>query len=244
MCILMTSLTFVALGQEFEAVVIKPNKSGSNSSSSHGSKSQLLTTNVSLRSLIVRAYGMKDYQVEGPEWLNDARFDVAAKYPTGLPEDPVRYNAAMQAMMQKLLVDQFKLEVHRETKNLPVYGLVVAKGGIKFKEVPDAGSHGSNNENGHYVGTCIPMSNFADFLARRMDMPVLDMTGLKGFYNLTLDFVEARRAADSKPDATAPDPGATLDTAIQEQLGLKLDNRKAPLEIVVVDHAEKTPIEN
>jgi len=211
----------------------------------HTDQGRLTATNVSLRSLIVMAYGMKDYQVEGPDWLGDARFDLAAKFPEVLPINKA-HNDALDAMMRQMLLDRFKLEVHRDTKTFPVYGLVVGKSGIKFKEVPDGGSHNQNNNNNHLTATCIPMSSLADFLSRRMELPVLDMTGLTGFYDLTLDYVPEPRPGDGKGATTAAeDPaGLTLPMAIQEQLGLKMEARKAPIEIIVVDHAEKAPTEN
>jgi len=194
------------------------------------------------------AYGMKDYQVEGPEWLSGERFDIAAKYPGEIPKNREEYNAALHAMMQKMLVERFKLQVHRGEKTFAVYGLEVGKGGIKFKEVPDGDNHSQNSQNNHYVGTCVTMASFAEFLARRMDLPVLDMTGLKGFYDLTLDWVpEPRASGDSKSDvpAVADSPaGPALPIALQEQLGLKLETRKAPIAILVVDHAERVPTEN
>jgi uncharacterized protein (TIGR03435 family) len=250
--ILMAAFACTALCQEFEVVSVKPNKSMSNSSSSRSNQGRLTATNVSLRSLIVSGYGMKDFQVEGPEWLRSERFDLVAKFPEALPSDREKYNAALRSMMQNMLVDRFKLVVHRERKFLSVYGLTVAKGGIKFKEVPDSDSHNQDSNNTHYLGTCVSMDAFAEFLARRrdlpQDLPVLDMTGLKGFYNLTLDWVpEPRQSGDSRSDlpAVADSPsGPTLLAALQEQLGLKLETRKAPIEILVVDHAERVPSEN
>lgn len=206
----------------------------------------LTSTNVSLRSMIVDAYGMKDFQVQGPDWLSSERFDVAAKFPEALPNDREKYRVALRAMMQKMLVDRFKLVVRRDQKTLSVYGLVVGKRGIKFKEVPDTGSHSRSN-NTHFAGT-VPMATLAEFLSRRMDMPVLDMTGLKGSYDLTLDwFPEPQQSREGKGDVplVADSPsGTTLPEAVQEQLGLKLELRKAPIEILIVDHAERVPTEN
>jgi uncharacterized protein (TIGR03435 family) len=236
----MAAFVGLALGQEFEAVSVKPNKSGSNGSHSRSDQGMLTATNLSLRSMILAAYGMKDYQVEGPDWLNSERFDLAAKFPDALPLDPEKYNAALGSMMQKMLADRFKLAAHRDQKTFLVYGLVVAKKGIKFKEVPDGGSHNSNSDNNHYTGASITMNRFAEFLARRMDLPVLDMTGLKGFYDLTLDWVpEPRQPGDA---GSLSDPALPL--ALEEQLGLKLETRKAPIEILVVDHVERVPTEN
>jgi uncharacterized protein (TIGR03435 family) len=244
-CILAAALAFAALGQEFEAVSVKPNNSGSGSSHSSSDQGMLRATNLSLRNLIVTAYGMKDYQVEGPDWLSSERFDVTAKFPEALPKDREKYNAAFTVMMQKMLADRFKLVAHREQKTFSVYGLVVGKTGIKFKEVPNNGDSRSDSHNTHYEGRTVSMAKLAEFLSRNTDLPVLDMTGLKGSYDLTLDWSpEPRQSGDGKDDAPVIADRPALPEALQEQLGLKLESRKAPIEILVVDHAEKVPTEN
>jgi uncharacterized protein (TIGR03435 family) len=254
-CILMTAFASAALCQEFEVVSVKPHKSTSLSSGFRTDQGRLTATNVSLRGLIVRAYGVKDFQLEGPDWLSSERFDVSATLPEALPKDREKYDAAFHAMLQNMLADRFKLAVHREQKTRPVYGLIVGKGGIKFKEAPnsDCDSHSRNNNGTHFIGKCVSMDAFAEFLAARRrdlpaDLPVLDMTGLQGFYDLTLDWSpEPRQSGESKADVpvAADNPsGPSLPVAIQEQLGLKLETRRAPVEILVVDHAEKAPSEN
>jgi uncharacterized protein (TIGR03435 family) len=233
--------TTLASAQEFEVVSIKPNRSGDNSSHSTSDQGRLTATNNTLRVLIQMAYGLPDYQVDGPDWLQTERFDLAAKFPEELPKDREKYQAGLRAMLQKMLADRFHLEVHREQRTMAVYGLVVDKKGIKFQEVPDTGSR-SNSNNNHYQGTAVSMANFATVLSRRMDLPVIDMTGLKGFYNLKLDWVpEPRGGADAASDAS---PGPRLPEALQDQLGLKLEHRKAPIEVMVVDRVEKVPTEN
>lgn len=204
----------------------------------------LTATNLTLRNMIVMAYGIKDYQLEGPDWLSTERFDVAAKFPEALPNNREKYNGALSAMMRKMLEDRFKLAIHKGQKTFDVYGLVVGKKGIKFQEVPENGSS-SNSDGGVYVGKSLTMNRFAEFLSHRMDLPVVDLTGLKGFYDLSLKWVqESRQSADTKPLLVDTPPGPTLVDALQDQLGLKLENRKAPIEIVVVDHAERAPTEN
>ncbi len=233
-------LACTALGQEFEVVSVKPNKSLSGNPDSDTDQGRLTATNESLRSLIRMAYGVKDYQLEGPDWLRSERYDIAAKFPEALPKGE-KGNEELRAMMRNMLLDRFKLAVHREQRNYSVYGLVVGKGGVKFKESPGCESHHQRSGDKHYEGTCVSMDSFAEFLANRKslpaEMPVLDMTGLKGFYNLTLDWIPEQAAADNPS-------GPTLLNAIQEQLGLKVDTRKAPIEILVVDHAEKIPTAN
>jgi uncharacterized protein (TIGR03435 family) len=242
------ALVFLAIsswGQQFEVVSVKPNKSGSGNSSTNSDQGRLTATNLSLRSLIVMAYGVKDYQVEAPDWMREERFDIAAKFPEGLPAEGEEYNQALHAMMRQMLTERFKLETHRDTKTLPVYGLVAAKGGVKFKEVPDSGHHNQNNNNNHYTATSVSMSAFAEFLARREEIPVLDMTERKGVYDLTLDWAPEVRRQTDKPEAVAEaSEKPPLEVAITEQLGLKLEARKAPIEILIVDHAERVPTEN
>jgi uncharacterized protein (TIGR03435 family) len=236
--ILTAGFASLALCQEFEVVSVKPNKSTSYNSSFTTDRGRLVAINISLRGLIWRAYGVQDYQVEGPDWINSERFDISATVPEALPKGAT-FAAAFDVMMQKMLADRFKLVIHRQQKIRPAYGLMVAKSGIKFKEAPasDCGSHGANNRGTHFVGTCVSMDAFAAFLAKRrrdlpVELPVLDMTGLQGFYNLTLDWV---------PDSAS---GVILPLALEEQLGLKLETRKAPIEILVVDSALRTPSEN
>ncbi len=234
--LLCASLAACAFGQqaaevlEFEAASVKPNKSGSNHSESHGTPGQLVALNMSLRAYICRAYNVRDYQVSGPDWMGSEKFDIVAKYP------PHSGDSQPGPRLQKLLADRFKLAIHRESKEFPVYALVAAKNGLKIKPVEDNGDHGSNTERGKFVGTGITMARFAEFLARNMDRPVVDLSEIKGVFNITLEWT---------PDEAGQDTGGpTLLTALQQQLGLRLQPQKAPIEMIVVDHAERVPVEN
>lgn len=254
LCILTAALARAALCQEFEVVSVKPNKSISSDSGVTTNRGRLIATNASLRRLIVSAYGVQDYQVEGPDWLGSERFDISATFPEAIRKGE-KYEEALQVMMQKMLADRFKLVVHREQKTRPVYGLTAGKNGVKFKEAPasDCDSHSRNNNGTHFVGTCVSMDGFAGFLARRrsdlpLDLPVLDMTGLQGFYNLKLDWVPESKGSgerkDDVPGVRANASGVTLLVALEEQLGLRLETRKAPIDILVVDDAQRVPSEN
>ena len=163
--------TCIATCQEFEVVSVRPNNSLSGDSGVLTDQSMLKATNVSLRSLIVRAYGVKNFQVEGPDWLGSEQFDIAAKFPEGLPKDRDKYDAALGAMMRNMLLDRFKLRLHSEQKTFSVFGLIIGKSGVKFKEVPDSDSHSMNSNNTHYTGTCVSMDAFAEFLSRQKDLP-------------------------------------------------------------------------
>jgi uncharacterized protein (TIGR03435 family) len=235
--LLCASLAACAFGQqaagdlEFEAASIKPNKSGSTSSHENDSSGQMVAINLTLREYVRIAFGVKDYQISGPDWMGSERFDIVGKFPPHTDRNP------MGPCLQKLLADRFKLAIHRETKEFPVYALMPAKGGPKIKAVEDDGAHSTNSKRGHLVGTRVSMVRLAEFLARQMDRPVVDLTEMKGVYNLTLDWTPDEAAAS---DAAAP----TLLTALQQQLGLKLQPQKAPVEVLVVDHLERAPVEN
>jgi uncharacterized protein (TIGR03435 family) len=190
--------------------------------------------------LIYESYGVKDYQVSGPDWLGTEIYDITATLPPGVTRDDV------QLMIQNLLAERFKLTLHRDTREMPVYALVAGKGGSKLQEVEFA--RGSTSaSHGKLVATTIPIRNLTEFLSRQTGRPVLDMTGLKGFYSFTLTYTP-----EDTPAAPGPDSGPVAESAVgpsllnalQEQLGLKLEARKAPVEILLVDHAEKVPTEN
>jgi uncharacterized protein (TIGR03435 family) len=228
--------------RSFEVASVKrasPPASGGVRSSMRLDPGRLTCTNVTLKKLMVESYGVKDYQVSGPDWLNTEIYDIAATLPPGTTGDEV------MLMIQTLLADRFKLVFHRDSKELPVYALVVGKGGSKLQEV-EFGRGSTSGSPGHLTATRIAMRNLTEFLSRQTGLPVLDMTGLKGFYSFTLNYTP--EAAPSAPSPETPIPesavGPSLFTAVQEQLGLKLEARKAPVEILVVDHAEKVPTEN
>jgi uncharacterized protein (TIGR03435 family) len=234
--LLLASIAVCAFAQqtdealEFEAASIKVNKTGSGSSSSHSTSGQLVATNLSLRDYIRMAFSVRDYQISGPDWLTSERFDIVAKIP------PHKGEPQLGPRMQKLLEDRFKLKIHRESKEFPVYALVAAKGGAKIQPVENKGQNNTNTNNTHMVATQITMARLAEALARFMDRPVVDFTEMKGVYDVKLDWVPD----DAGPDAAGP----TLVIALQQQLGLRLQQQKAPIDLIVVDHVERTPIEN
>jgi uncharacterized protein (TIGR03435 family) len=220
----------------YEAATIKPNLSGSGSSSTNGTKGQIVFTNVTLRRLIERAYDVKPIQVIGPNWLESIRFDITAKYPNGYkPEDRA-------PMLRRLLEERFKLAVHREPKDVPGYALVVARSGFKLS--PASGSDSSTNSNGDakvetVTAKANSMAQFADLLARHLGAIVVDRTGVKGVY----DF-EVRWANEETNAASEPDAPPSVFTAIQEKLGVRLQAQKVPVAMVVVDTIERVPTEN
>ncbi len=225
--------------QSFEVASIKLSNDASTGSDIDSDNNIFKARNVTLSKLIAMAYGIEEYRVEGPWRLGSERYDVDAKFPAGVPMVGPKGDEAFRAMMQDMLTNRFGLVVHNSQKTLSVYGLVVAKSGLKISEVKE-GSSSSNSRNNLYFGTGVTMSRFAQFLSRVADLPVVDMTGLKGFYTFTLDWT---------PDPSALVPGENpaweaLREAMESKLGLRCENRKTPIEIVVVDHAKKAPTAN
>lgn len=222
----------------FEAAFLKANTTGSGSSSSNGTKGQVVMTNLSLKRLIERAYNVKPYQVVGPDWIENVRFDITAKY----PEDTKQ--ADRPVMLKTLLEDRFKLATHSESKELPGYALVVAKSGLKIQPVEadkDGGTSSNSSNNAVTLKvTSIPMSDVADYLARRLNSTVIDSTGLKSRYSFELHWT----LDDTGGSAEG---GAAEYAAIVEafgSLGLRLQAQKVPVQMVVVDHVDRVPTEN
>jgi uncharacterized protein (TIGR03435 family) len=223
----------------FEVAAIKPSATGSGQhSGTHTSKGEVVMENVSLKQCVEMAYDVRDFSFSGPDWMDTVRFDINAKPPIGWS-----YKEQFGPMMQTLLAERFKLAVHRESKVISAYALVPSKGGIKIKpvDIGDGGSS-SNSNNGKYTATRVTMERLADFLARQLKSPVVDKTEIAGVFSFTLEFSrdDVQPGSDKQPDNSAP----SIYTALQEQLGLRLVAQRLPVEIVVVDHIEKTPTEN
>jgi uncharacterized protein (TIGR03435 family) len=189
--------------------------------------------------LIMWAYDVKNFQVAPSAalaGLGNIPYDIAAKAEgEGAPT-----KAEFRAMLQRLLADRFKLKLHREMRETPVYGLAVGKSGPKFKEAPlDDSAYSRTSVDGrNYVLTMptVTMDGLADMLMNiGIDRPVVDRTGLKGTYEIKLTYTPQRRVGRDEPD-----PGdLSVFTALQEQLGLRLVPQSASVEFLVVDHVEK-----
>jgi len=183
-----------------------------------------------LKTLVCFAYQLRDHQVTGgPGWFDLEPFDITAK-----ADGPASYQQ-LQIMVQTLLADRFQLKFHRETKEQPIYALVLAKNGPKLKQAGNPGRGVGFGARGSLNGNGTDMATFASALSGKLGRSVVDRTGLQGFYDFLLTWTPDEAQADT--------PGPSLFTAIQEQLGLRLESIKGPVEILVVDHAER-PSEN
>jgi uncharacterized protein (TIGR03435 family) len=199
---------------------------------------EVALTNATLVDCIKFAYGLvSDEQMAGPDWTKSKsiRFDVLAKAPPSTPRDQ------LLLMLRTLLTERFHLAMHSDRRAFSHYALLVGKNGPRLHEVPrDPATSHMTYRIGSLTHNQISMQTLALLLSRQMREMVLDETGLKGVYELKLEWTpEASRAV---PDA--PEAGPTIFTAVQEQLGLKLEGRKDAVEVLVIDHAEKVPVEN
>jgi uncharacterized protein (TIGR03435 family) len=226
-----------------------------------------------LKFLIETAYSIKPYQLSGPDWMATERFDIEAKLPDGSTKDEV------PLMLQALLAERFKLVVRRESKDESIYALLAGKDGPKLKEtLPDAVISDKPFPNGFGGRLLLVKEESADgprtysrlngitlFEAEKIAMPdlafdlmhytdaipVVDMTGLKGYYQVALTVpgppnggrMAARGGDAGRPPEEASDPSPSIFASVQK-LGLKLERRKAPFEQIVVEHLEKVPTEN
>jgi uncharacterized protein (TIGR03435 family) len=240
---------------EFEVASIRPSKPGTPSSFGLSGGA-----NVTLKTLIAFAYQLQEHRIlGGPGWISSDRFDIEAKAP-----DPKTPPDQMKLMLQSLFADRFKLAVHHETKQSNVYALVVAKGGPKIKlsadqtspdvngpSPPGAGpNHGAIRLGaGSMIGNAVPLSRFANLLSQRLDRLVIDKTNLTGRFDLRLQWTPNVEDNPLSPtgDPLPPAPGdasaPSIFVAIQEQLGLKLEAAKGPVDFLVIDRVEK-PSEN
>jgi len=232
----------------FDAVSIKPSDPlARNMHIGIGPSGSFEAGGVNLMSLIAQAYDVRGFQiVGGTGWMNDDKYTIVtkdeAKNPTGSElsamNDAQRQQAQdrLMAKVRAMLADRFQLKIHRETKEMPVYDLTIAKSGVKMQVAPEDGNNDvglnssrTNEAKTGVQGKNLPMDVLARFLSNQVGRTVVDRTGLTAHYNFKLVY-----SADMG-DTTGP----SIFTAVQEQLGLKLESGKGPVEVVVIDRAEK-----
>jgi uncharacterized protein (TIGR03435 family) len=243
LAILLTAIGWLAAqpaAREFEAASVKPASPDATDFGVDTDPGLLRVEAQTLRDMVRIAYRVNDSQVVGgPKWAGSDRFDI-----TGRANGPAG-ERELYAMLQSLLADRFKLAIHRETRTAQGYALVVAKGGIKMQKSESTESN-SRGGRGRIDAQGFSMHQFAERLTRVMRAPVEDATETPGGFNFSLiwtpDDASAKPLATDRPavdDSSAP----SIFTALQEQLGLKLESRKVTMEVVLIDRAEK-PGEN
>jgi len=208
---------------------------------------QVALKGMPLNPVLIFAFGVSKEQIIGPSWLESDCFDVFAKSPQGSTADQI------PAMLRALLAERFKLSAHKESRPSTIYALVVDKGGPKIKQAA---------ENSTFMGN-YPRKAFAtgrggrgilkgimtmELLAKGLSVQgygqIVDDTGLKGEYEISLSWVPDQGVGQAAPSAAASDPGADLFAAVRESLGLRLEPRKTQTEALVIDHIERVPTEN
>jgi uncharacterized protein (TIGR03435 family) len=226
----------------FEVATVKPSKAAGGINNRHDPV-QASWTNAPLTVVITSAYRVhSDQLVGGPSWIKSDHWDIIAK-----TDRPATWDQ-QNKMLQPLLADRFKLKVHWETRQLPQYELVVAKGGPKLPE-----SSASGNPSGPPAGTKIrrglidahgiTSAEFAFWLRGELGRPVVDRTGLTGKYDFKVEWLPDESQPNSGGDAPPPDSGGPSIFAAIRELGLRLRAIKGPVPVLVIDHVEK-PSEN
>jgi uncharacterized protein (TIGR03435 family) len=209
---------------------------------------RFITANASLEMMLGFAYDLRNHQISGgPNWLDSAKFNVEARAPATVVIPPGPEGASQfRLMLQSLLAERFKLVVHRESPEQQVYNLVTDKGGLKMKaNVTPGKMQGLSMEGrGDVAGMAAPVPLLANFLSQQLGRSVIDKTGLAGRYDFTLKWMpDPGPGAPAQPgDDAAPPPdnsGPSIFTALQNDLGLKLQSAKGPVEILVIDSVEK-----
>jgi uncharacterized protein (TIGR03435 family) len=239
---------------EFEVASIKLNESGSGSSHSDFDHGRFSATNEGIKGLIqYDAYDIAGPEIEGgPGWLALERFDIEAKVDDAtavLMEKlgPEERRKLKRQLIEQLLAERFKLAVHWETKELPVYALVRAKGGSKLTPSTDtSGSSGTSSNRGHLKASGVTMARLAETLTSILDREVgrivVDRSGIEGRYDLALEWSPEEGSSNSASNG-GQSSGPSIFTALQEQLGLKLESSRGPVKTLVIDHVEQ-PSEN
>lgn len=255
----------------FEVASIKPDKSGTDMTMLRTTAVGFIAQNIPLRELLRQAYRVQDNQIVGaPTWVGSARYDIEAKVGSN-DTDALRQLTPDERglMMQPLLADRFQLKVHTETKDLPVLVLTVAKGGPKLHEAKPGDTYPNGIKGfdgkgggaglmhmgpGQLTAQGLPISSFVQLLSQQLGHVVQDQTGLTGKYDFALQWTpdQDNSAMMKGPGGGPPglgdappadSAGPSLLTALQEQLGLKLESQKAPVPVLVIDHVEP-PSEN
>jgi uncharacterized protein (TIGR03435 family) len=279
--VLLSGLVFAQASPSFEVASIRPASEQINQVNAglRIAGSQVRVTAMSLKDYIGMAYGVRPQQIDGPDWLGQARFDLAATIPSGGSAEQ------FPEMMRTLLADRFHMKMHRESREFPVYALGVAKDGAKIQPtkvtpveamaekapavnvaasgsgagvaVDLGGGSSFTFGNNRLAATKMTMASYAELLTRFVDRAVIDQTGLTGEYDVVLDIAPEdymglmiRSAVNAgvtlPPQALRMLDGANTDplSGPLRNVGLTLESRRAPLDVVVVDSIAKTPTEN
>jgi uncharacterized protein (TIGR03435 family) len=218
-------------------------------------------SNVTMASLLVQAFHIQGQAIAGPEWLSSSagpRYEIVARVPAGANRDDV------PLMLQNLLIERFGLKFHREQKQMPAYVLAIGRSGLKLKPSTDTPGQVPHRDGypdlaggiapgviqvdsaglvRRLAAGAMSMAQFADYLAGQNDLPIVDATGLGGKYDIVFYYSRPAPLSTDSP-AIPAESGLDLRSALREQLGLELQNRKAQVDVLVIDHIEQAPAPN
>jgi len=263
-CLALFGVAFVQTAAElptFEVASVKasdPNPQNSVLVGMAADPSRVRYANITLRDCIRGAFRTRDFQIVGPDWMANARFEIDAKLPAGASTDKI------PEMLQALLADRFKLTTRRETKEMAVYALLVGNGGPKLKptevkideKTPLAmGTDGKPRAMVSFGGTASAITvnapsasllTFVGVTSRFTARPIVDLTGIDGLYDFTLTFapeVSTGMPGGLREDPAGADPAPSISDAVKKY-GLRIESRKMPIEMLVVTNIERTPTQN
>ncbi len=229
---------------KFEVASIKPSSPTERGSSTNRNLGSLRTRNFKVQQLIQSAYRVQQYQVNGgPSWVRSDGYDIVAKFDQ--PENAPKLSNEMSlaqtnSRLRNLLVERFSLKMHEETKELPIYSITLGKNGHKLKSVDPGSGEGmsvnQNNSSGTMRCNRVTLKSFGDSLGNILGRPVVNETGLDGTFDFDLTW-----SADL--NSTADQGSPSIFTVLQEQLGLKLESKKGPVRVYVIEQVE-WPTEN
>ena len=220
-----------AMPASFEVVSIRPVPPDSMGGISEPVGTEFRAQAIPLSVLVQLTFGINPNQMVIPDWAQSAKFDIAAKTGSAIP---LTY-AQMKPLMLKMMAERFGMTYHRETREVQGYDMVPAKSGLKLTPAQPGSSRGGSGRPGSITLLNTTMQFFAGMLTATLKRPVADKTGASGDYEVKLRF-----APESDADSALP----SIFTALQEQMGIKLEPAKVPVEMIVIDHLDKTPTEN
>ena len=243
---------------EFEVASVKAAAPDARGTMINIGNGMLTVKNSTFKELVATGYSLRDFQITGgPGWIANDRFDIEAKSeamaaapkPQSMTDEQrTEFERQFKERLRSLLAERFQLVAHTETKEMPIYALVQAKGGSKpqpAKEV-EGGNRGMRMQHGVLTGTSAPVDMLAKAMSDSVGRPVVDKTGLSGKFDWKLEWtpdagqLQPKAPGQTQEAAPAPDlSGPSLFTALQEQLGLKLESQKGPAPILVIDKVEK-----
>ena len=248
--LLITGAVFGQTSPSFEVASVKPSGPNSRGNTYSFNHAGVSIENGTLKGLIEMAYDVREFQiVGGPGWMETDHYYVTAKLTPedekSLPANGPERTKQMRLRLQAVLAERFQLQIHRETREQQEYSLVVGKKGSKMREGnASLPQFGINSNCGVMKGTRARMATLCVVLSRQLQHPVLDHTNLAGMYDFEMTFAPENGCGSGQPDSRTPPAEASPDlpsifTAIQEQLGLKLESIRGPTEVIVIDHVGK-----